>query len=119
MKIATKRNLQNASMEELVHDIVDNNRQIKHLLGWPVKQTYPTKESRYKSVLPEFDASMDTERIIATLLGEEEPTDPPAAQDTRLFHVPATNKGQKNQSQSVAEIPKIDLRHIYNPTISK
>ena len=51
-------------MEGLVRDIAQNNRQIKKLLGYQ-------NDQRYNSLLPDFDVSLDTDRILETLLGED------------------------------------------------
>ena len=56
------------SIEQLAHDIVQNNKKINQLLG---QQPQLGKSQAYESVLPEFDVTMDTDRIMEALLASD------------------------------------------------
>ena len=53
------------SIEQLAHDIVQNNKKINQLLG---QQPQIGKSQAYESMLPDFDVTMDTDRIMEALL---------------------------------------------------
>ena len=75
------------SIDKLVSDIVENNRKISILLG----KVPPQNQKHLSSLLSEFDASLETNRLLDKLLNEE---------------APYTNTGQKDNKGSPIELEK-------------